>query len=147
MTDLEKIKLLHSHGDLLISLFQNKKLYTVAPSLRVSCGKLLSQVIAYEDHLEQLDCKALECIGQEIDAIGKQRGTGSGGGHDEREQTLNQILTEMDGFEPETSVIIIAATNRPDVSDKALLRPGCNHGTLPCGQMPSVKIGAQHVLQ
>lgn len=60
----------------------------------------------------------------EIDAIGKQRGNGSGGGHDEREQTLNQILTEMDGFEPGTNVIVIAATNRPDVLDKALLRPG-----------------------
>lgn len=60
----------------------------------------------------------------EIDAIGKQRGSGSGGGHDEREQTLNQILTEMDGFEPGNSVIVIAATNRPDVLDKALLRPG-----------------------
>ena len=61
----------------------------------------------------------------EIDAIGKQRGVGNGsGGHDEREQTLNQILTEMDGFEPGQSVIVIAATNRPDVLDKALLRPG-----------------------
>lgn len=60
----------------------------------------------------------------EIDAIGKQRGSAGGGGHDEREQTLNQILTEMDGFEAETSVIVIAATNRPDVLDKALLRPG-----------------------
>lgn len=60
----------------------------------------------------------------EIDAIGKQRGQGMGGGHDEREQTLNQILTEMDGFEPGTSLIVIAATNRPDVLDKALLRPG-----------------------
>jgi cell division protease FtsH len=60
----------------------------------------------------------------EIDAIGKQRGPGFGGGHDEREQTLNQILTEMDGFENETQVIVIAATNRPDVLDKALLRPG-----------------------
>ncbi len=60
----------------------------------------------------------------EIDAIGKQRGVGGTGGHDEREQTLNQILTEMDGFEPDTSVIIIGATNRPDVLDKALLRPG-----------------------
>lgn len=60
----------------------------------------------------------------EIDAIGKQRGPGFGGGHDEREQTLNQILTEMDGFENETNVIVIAATNRPDVLDKALLRPG-----------------------
>jgi len=60
----------------------------------------------------------------EIDAIGKQRGAGGAGGHDEREQTLNQILTEMDGFEPDVSIIIIAATNRPDVLDKALLRPG-----------------------
>lgn len=60
----------------------------------------------------------------EIDAIGKQRGVGMSGGHDEREQTLNQILTEMDGFEPDTSLIIVAATNRPDVLDKALLRPG-----------------------
>ena len=60
----------------------------------------------------------------EIDAIGKQRGNGFGGGHDEREQTLNQILTEMDGFETGTNVIILAATNRPEVLDKALLRPG-----------------------
>jgi cell division protease FtsH len=60
----------------------------------------------------------------EIDAVGRQRGTGLGGGHDEREQTLNQILTEMDGFEQDTNVIIIAATNRPDVLDPALLRPG-----------------------
>ena len=60
----------------------------------------------------------------EIDAVGRQRGTGLGGGHDEREQTLNQILTEMDGFERDTNVIIIAATNRPDVLDPALLRPG-----------------------
>lgn len=60
----------------------------------------------------------------EIDAIGKKRGNGYGGGHDEREQTLNQILTEMDGFESGTNVIVIAATNRPDVLDKALLRPG-----------------------
>ena len=60
----------------------------------------------------------------EIDAVGRQRGSGLGGSHDEREQTLNQILTEMDGFEPNTGVIIIAATNRPDVLDPALLRPG-----------------------
>jgi cell division protease FtsH len=60
----------------------------------------------------------------EIDAVGRQRGTGLGGGHDEREQTLNQILTEMDGFENETGVIVMAATNRPDVLDPALLRPG-----------------------
>lgn len=60
----------------------------------------------------------------EIDAVGRQRGAGLGGGHDEREQTLNQILVEMDGFETNTNVIIIAATNRPDVLDPALLRPG-----------------------
>ncbi len=60
----------------------------------------------------------------EIDAVGRQRGTGLGGGHDEREQTLNQILTEMDGFEQGTNVIVMAATNRPDVLDPALLRPG-----------------------
>ena len=60
----------------------------------------------------------------EIDAVGRHRGAGLGGGHDEREQTLNQILVEMDGFETDDSVILIAATNRPDVLDKALLRPG-----------------------
>jgi cell division protease FtsH len=60
----------------------------------------------------------------EIDAVGRQRGTGLGGGHDEREQTLNQILVEMDGFDTTTNVIIIAATNRADVLDPALLRPG-----------------------
>jgi len=60
----------------------------------------------------------------EIDAVGRQRGAGMGGGNDEREQTLNQLLTEMDGFEGNTGVIIIAATNRPDVLDSALLRPG-----------------------
>ncbi len=60
----------------------------------------------------------------EIDAVGRQRGSGLGGSHDEREQTLNQILTEMDGFEPNLGVIVIAATNRPDVLDPALLRPG-----------------------
>jgi cell division protease FtsH len=60
----------------------------------------------------------------EIDAVGRQRGTGVGGGHDEREQTLNQLLTEMDGFGANEGIIIIAATNRPDVLDPALLRPG-----------------------
>lgn len=60
----------------------------------------------------------------EIDAVGRQRGAGLGGGHDEREQTLNQLLVEMDGFEQNSSVIIMAATNRPDVLDPALLRPG-----------------------
>ncbi|MEY4348086.1 MAG: hypothetical protein RIS43_505, partial [Actinomycetota bacterium] len=60
----------------------------------------------------------------EIDAVGRQRGAGLGGGHDEREQTLNQLLVEMDGFETSSSVILIAATNRPDILDPALLRPG-----------------------
>ena len=60
----------------------------------------------------------------EIDAVGRQRGAGLGGGHDEREQTLNQLLVEMDGFDDQTQVILIAATNRPDVLDPALLRPG-----------------------
>ena len=60
----------------------------------------------------------------EIDAVGRQRGAGLGGGHDEREQTLNQLLVEMDGFDENTNVIILAATNRPDILDKALLRPG-----------------------
>ena len=60
----------------------------------------------------------------EIDAVGRQRGAGLGGGHDEREQTLNQLLVEMDGFEDNSSVILIAATNRPDILDPALLRPG-----------------------
>jgi cell division protease FtsH len=60
----------------------------------------------------------------EIDAVGRQRGTGLGGSHDEREQTLNQILVEMDGFDTNTSVIIVAASNRPDILDPALLRPG-----------------------
>lgn len=70
--------------------------------------------------------KAAPCIVfiDEIDAVGRQRGTGVGGGHDEREQTLNQILVEMDGFEPNSGIIVIAATNRPDVLDPALLRPG-----------------------
>lgn len=70
--------------------------------------------------------KAAPCIifMDEIDAVGRQRGAGVGGGHDEREQTLNQILVEMDGFDPTIGVIVMAATNRPDILDPALLRPG-----------------------
>ena len=77
------------------------------------------------DLFEQAKANA-PCIAfiDEIDAVGRQRGAGLGGGNDEREQTLNQLLTEMDGFEGNTGIIIIAATNRPDVLDAALLRPG-----------------------
>ena len=60
----------------------------------------------------------------EIDSIGRTRGAGLGGGHDERQQTLNQVLSEIDGFESHESVIVLAATNRPDVLDPALVRPG-----------------------
>src|SRR5947208_1000566 len=60
----------------------------------------------------------------EIDAVGRHRGAGLGGGHDEREQTLNQLLVEMDGFELKDNIILIAATNRPDILDPSLLRPG-----------------------
>ena len=60
----------------------------------------------------------------EIDAVGRSRGTGVGGGNDEREQTLNQLLTEMDGFEGNTGIIVIAATNRAHILDNALMRPG-----------------------
>jgi cell division protease FtsH len=60
----------------------------------------------------------------ELDSIGRRRGAGLGGGHDEREQTLNQLLSELDGFEPSENIIVMAATNRPDILDPALLRPG-----------------------
>jgi cell division protease FtsH len=74
-------------------------------------------------HTAQSNAPAILFI-DEIDAVGRQRGAGLGGGHDEREQTLNQILSEMDGFSPASTVIVLAATNRPDVLDPALLRPG-----------------------
>ncbi|MDO4594156.1 MAG: ATP-dependent zinc metalloprotease FtsH [Tissierellia bacterium] len=74
----------------------------------------------------------------EIDAVGRQRGTGLGGGHDEREQTLNQLLVEMDGFSDNEGIIVMAATNRPDILDKALLRPGRFDRTVYVG-LPDVK--------
>ena len=80
----------------------------------------------------------------EIDAVGRQRGAGVGGGHDEREQTLNQLLVEMDGFEANEGIIIIAATNRPDILDPALLRPGRFDRQVPVGR-PDVK-GREEIL-
>ena len=83
----------------------------------------------------------------EIDAVGRHRGAGMGGGHDEREQTLNQLLVEMDGFEANGSVIMIAATNRPDILDPALLRPGRFDRQIPIDR-PDLKgreIGRAHV--
>ena len=81
--------------------------------------------IRFRDLFEQAK-KHQPCIIfiDEIDAVGRQRGAGLGGGHDEREQTLNQLLVEMDGFDVNTNIIVIAATNRPDILDNALLRPG-----------------------
>ena len=81
----------------------------------------------------------------EIDAVGRQRGTGLGGGHDEREQTLNQMLVEMDGFGANEGVIVIAATNRADILDKALLRPGRFDRQVYVG-LPDVK-GREEVLK
>ena len=81
----------------------------------------------------------------EIDAVGRQRGTGLGGGHDEREQTLNQLLTEMDGFGANEGIIVIAATNRPDVLDPALLRPGRFDRQITVN-LPDVK-GREEILQ
>jgi cell division protease FtsH len=81
----------------------------------------------------------------EIDAVGRQRGAGLGGGHDEREQTLNQLLVEMDGFETNGSVILIAATNRPDVLDPALLRPGRFDRQIPV-ERPDLK-GREEILK
>ena len=81
----------------------------------------------------------------EIDAIGRQRGAGMGGGNDEREQTLNQILTEMDGFEGNSGVIVVAATNRSDILDNALLRPGRFDRRVTVG-LPDVK-GREQILE
>ena len=81
----------------------------------------------------------------EIDAVGRKRGTGLGGGHDEREQTLNQLLVEMDGFEKNESIIIMAATNRPDILDDALLRPGRFDRTVTIG-LPDLK-GREEILK
>ncbi|WP_221569268.1 ATP-dependent zinc metalloprotease FtsH [Alkalihalobacillus sp. TS-13] len=81
----------------------------------------------------------------EIDAVGRQRGAGLGGGHDEREQTLNQLLVEMDGFSANEGIIIVAATNRPDILDPALLRPGRFDRQIPVGR-PDVK-GREAVLK
>ena len=81
----------------------------------------------------------------EIDAVGRHRGAGLGGGHDEREQTLNQLLVEMDGFEGGEGVIVIAATNRPDVLDPALLRPGRFDRQVVVG-LPDVK-GREQILR
>ena len=81
----------------------------------------------------------------EIDAVGRQRGAGLGGGHDEREQTLNQLLVEMDGFDANDGVIVMAATNRADILDKALLRPGRFDRQVYVG-LPDVK-GREEILQ
>src|SRR5476649_2003978 len=91
--------------------------------------------------------KAAPCIIfiDEIDAVGRQRGAGLGGGHDEREQTLNQMLVEMDGFEGNECIIVIAATNRPDVLDPALLRPGRFDRQVVVG-LPDVR-GREQILQ
>jgi len=91
--------------------------------------------------------KSAPCIAfiDEIDAVGRHRGTGLGGGHDEREQTLNQLLVEMDGFEMNDSVIIIAATNRPDILDPALLRPGRFDRQVTV-DLPDIK-GRYHILK
>ncbi|MGR3807971.1 ATP-dependent zinc metalloprotease FtsH [Pasteurella testudinis] len=91
--------------------------------------------------------KAAPCLIfiDEIDAVGRQRGAGLGGGHDEREQTLNQMLVEMDGFEGNSGVIVIAATNRPDVLDPALTRPGRFDRQVTVG-LPDVR-GREHILK
>src|SRR5699024_5303027 len=98
------------------------------------------------DLFEQAKCNA-PCIIfiDEIDAVGRQRGAGMGGGHDEREQTLNQLLGEMDGFDVKTNVILIAATNRPDVLDPALLRPGRFDRQIPV-EAADMK-GRRHILE
>ncbi len=81
----------------------------------------------------------------EIDAVGRRRGAGMGGGHDEREQTLNQLLVEMDGFGTNEGIIVMAATNRPDILDPALLRPGRFDRTIYVG-LPDIK-GREAILK
>lgn len=97
-------------------------LYSASEFVELFVGVGASRV---RDLFEKAKAKA-PCIVfiDEIDAVGRQRGSGMGGGNDEREQTINQLLTEMDGFDGNTGVIVLAATNRPDVLDSALLRPG-----------------------
>ena len=89
-------------------------------------SRCLSVLVRQESEICLIKQKQAPCIIfiDEIDAVGRHRGAGLGGGHDEREQTLNQLLVEMDGFEGKEGVIVLAATNRPDVLDPALLRPG-----------------------
>ena len=82
----------------------------------------------------------------EIDAVGRHRGAGLGGGHDEREQTLNQILVEMDGFDTNTNIIIVAATNRPDILDPALLRPGRFDRRVVL-DLPELNVGSDAILK
>ena len=103
-------------------------------------------VPAVRDMFEQAK-KNAPCIIfiDEIDAVGRHRGAGMGGGHDEREQTLNQLLVEMDGFEGNDGVIVIAATNRADVLDKALLRPGRFDRQMQVG-LPDIK-GREQILR
>ena len=95
------------------------------PFFIISGSDFVEMFVGVRDLFEEAKKKA-PCIVfiDEIDAVGRQRGAGLGGGHDEREQTLNQLLVEMDGFAANEGVIVLAATNRPDVLDKALLRPG-----------------------
>jgi cell division protease FtsH len=96
---------------------------TFFQSLAQSCGNVCCVASRVRDLFDKWPFPVYHFV-DEIDAVGRQRGAGLGGSHDEREQTLNQMLVEMDGFDTDTNVIIMAATNRPDILDPALLRPG-----------------------